>query len=144
MSINPKTPCYPQDKRNLDYIVWGAVVVAILGALATLWVLYDAWTIKRVVLLYITIGLWAVVPPCWFWLEYFCFYRRHGQPDTLELFKYGQDVAKAIWAGVLAGLIAFAASDATTPPPQKVRQSPQQATPGPSDGMEPRGSRSAK
>lgn len=63
--------------------------------------------------------LWAVLPPIWFWLEYFYVYRVYGLPDTLELFKYGQDVAKAIWAGVLTGLIAFAASDATKAAPQK-------------------------
>lgn len=39
-------------------------------------------------------------------------YRAYGQPDTLDLFKYGQDVSKAIWAGVLAVLIAFAATGA--------------------------------
>src|SRR5262249_33318937 len=59
----------------------------------------------------------------------------YGQPDTLELFKYGQDVAKAIWAGVLAGLIAFAASDATKPAAQMnpVRPAAVPGLPGGSD-----------
>jgi len=47
-----------------------------------------------------------------FGFECFYIYRAYGQPDTLDLFKYGQDVSKAIWAGVLAVRIAFAATGA--------------------------------
>jgi hypothetical protein len=51
----------------------------------------------------------------WFWYEYFFLYKAHGQNDTLELFKYGQDVGKAVWAGVVATLVALAASDVVKP-----------------------------
>ena len=40
------------------------------------------------------------------------FYQKYGEPGTLEVFKYYQDVCKAIWAGVFAALVAFAASGA--------------------------------
>lgn len=74
--------------------------------------MWSTWHSKDIFWLYIAVGFWAIGPPVWFWYEYFRIYRKYGLPDTLELFKHGQDVAKAIWAGVLAGLIAFAASDA--------------------------------
>jgi hypothetical protein len=44
----------------------------------------------------VSIGAWAAGPPAWFWYEYYYVYREYGQPDTLELFKYGQDVSKGI------------------------------------------------
>jgi hypothetical protein len=60
------------------------------------------------------------------WFEYFAIYRHYGRNDTLDLFKYGQDISKPIWAGVLAGLIAFAASDVVKPEKQRERQEFQQ------------------
>lgn len=131
MPIDPKSSCYSSSNKSPGHIIKAAALLSILSALATVWVVYDAWTSKQVITLYIAIGLWAVVPPFWFWLEYFYVYRTYGLPDTLELFKYGQDVSKAIWAGVLAGLVAFAASNATKPEPQKGQQSPPQHTSNP-------------
>ena len=88
-----------------------ALIIVFLGPLATLWIIYDSWTTKRIDYLYVAIGAWAVLPPIWFLLEYFLVYRKYGEPGTFELFKYGQDLAKAVWAGTLGVLIAFAASD---------------------------------
>jgi hypothetical protein len=114
MPLDPKAPLYPSiGPRRVVHSVATAAVIAVL---LTLFVVYRSWSSKDPFILYLTIGFWAVLPPFWFWCEYFFVYRVHGTPDTLELFKYGQDVAKAIWAGVLTGLIAFAASDVFTEP----------------------------
>ena len=129
MSIDPTTPSYSNHSIP-NCILLTAAWLSIGGAVTTLWVVYDAWTNKHVTPLYVAIGCWAVLPPVWFWLEYLYVYRVYGMPDTLELFKYGQDVAKSIWAGVLAGLIAFAASDATKPVPQNTHLNPPQTTSG--------------
>jgi hypothetical protein len=114
MPLNPKTKFYTSPKAPIAVQI--AFGLSILLLLATLVVVYCSWGGKLgIVPLYIFIGIWAVAPPVWFWFEYFSVYRKHGEVDTLELFKYGQDLSKAIWAGVLAGLIAFAASDAVKP-----------------------------
>jgi hypothetical protein len=115
--------------------VFAASVLGVLGFIGTLWVVCDAWTYKRVFPLYVAIGLWAVLPPLWFWLEYFYLYRVYGQPDTFELFKYGQEIAKPIWAGVFAALIAFAASDATKPAAQKAEAEIAHPIPAPQQGI---------
>jgi hypothetical protein len=115
MSNDPRAPFYLYSGPQPRQIIRAAIALSVIGFVATLWVAYDAWATKVVLRLYLTIGIWAVVPPVWFWIEYFFIYRRYGQPGTLELFKYGQDVAKAIWAGVLAALVGLAASDLTKP-----------------------------
>ena len=117
MSLDPKAKFYAAPNAT-PIAVPVALVFSILFLLATVAVVYCSWGGQvGIVPLYVFIGLWTVGPPVWFWFEYFCLYRKYGAPDTLELFKYGQDLSKAIWAGVLAGLIAFAASDAVKPSP---------------------------
>lgn len=54
---------------------------------------------------------WALGAPIWFYYEYFYLYRKVGLSGTLELFKHGQQVAVAIWAGLSITLGAFASSD---------------------------------
>src|SRR5262249_35340456 len=89
------------------------MVVAIAGILAfliTVWLVIAAWRSRDPEAVYICAAFWAVAPPVWFWCEYFFLYRKYGNPDTLELFKHGQQVAVAIWAGVTISLAAFTAS----------------------------------
>lgn len=59
--------------------------------------------------LYVVIGIWAIAPPLWFWAEYFFLYE--WEKDSFERFRYGQQVSAAIWAGVLAALLGFAAAE---------------------------------
>ncbi len=48
---------------------------------------------------------WILLPPFWFWLEYFGIYRYEGENfDDLEQFKYGQDVAAKIWLAAVTAL----------------------------------------
>jgi hypothetical protein len=55
----------------------------------------------------IILALWIVLPPAWFTLEYHFLYKRHGLMDTLEEFKYGQEVAAKFWVAVSTVLSAL-------------------------------------
>ncbi|MBL0729447.1 hypothetical protein [Piscinibacter sp. HJYY11] len=54
---------------------------------------------------------WAVGAPAWFWFEYFFLYRIYGTPGSFELYKHGQQLSVAVWAGLALSLGAFASSD---------------------------------
>lgn len=66
---------------------------------------------------------WFIGAPLWFWKEYFFIYRAAGGglPESFEHFKYGQQVAAAIWAGFSAVLGAFALSDFSKPEPAEYK-----------------------
>lgn len=66
---------------------------------------------KCVLPLILLTAFWAVTPPIWFWYCYFGVYRNYGRPGTFELYKYGQQVSAAIWAGGLLLLAATLSSD---------------------------------
>jgi hypothetical protein len=106
---------YPQDARWPFRIV---VAIAVIGAgiaIGTIVAGYRVLCYRDVVWLYGAIVVWAVGPPVWFWAEYFAVYMRWGKPEKFDHFKYGQQVAAAIWAAILASLLAFAASGAIDP-----------------------------
>lgn len=119
MPLDPKVAIYVPGSpaKQCLRLMSGISIVAGLATLSVIVYSWFGWTWLggRLLPLYIAIGVWAIVPPVWFWCEYFFLYRASGEVDTLELFKYGQDVAKAIWAGVVAILIALAASDVVKP-----------------------------
>jgi hypothetical protein len=48
------------------------------------------------------LAFWIVVPPFWFWLEFFGHYRY--ERSDLEQFKYGQDVSSKIWLALVTAL----------------------------------------
>ena len=60
-------------------------------------------------------ALWAVLPPAWFFYEYFFVYPEAGRPGTWEAFKYGQQVAVALWAGITATLYGLGSSELAKP-----------------------------
>lgn len=105
---DPTVPYY--GKRAAD---WTVRIVGIVAAGALLWTLCHLRTAQTKRQsprhLPVLIALWAILPPVWFWIEYFFIYRLNGVPGTLEFFKYGQQTAAAIWAGTLAVLLAFGA-----------------------------------
>jgi hypothetical protein len=51
----------------------------------------------------VVIGLWAVVPPAWFWVEYFVVAPYQQELPDVERFKYGQDLSAKFW--IAAGLL---------------------------------------
>jgi len=120
---DPKIDTYDTTSKKPGYVIASASVIAVLGLLATAWVAKYTIDQKNPSILYGAIGAWAIVAPFWFWYEYFRLYRKHGRSGTLELFKHGQQVAAAIWAGVLAALIAFAANEPWKDPDDVIRRS---------------------
>ena len=122
---NPRVPIYEPG--------WAAWIGRIAGVIAggalirTLWLVLDVWSKgprpDHVYTIYVLAALWAVLPPIWFWFEYFFVYRVKGRDGTFELFKHGQQTSIAIWAGVTLSLVAFASSEyfkATKPETTKV------------------------
>jgi len=50
---------------------------------------------------------WTVMPPTWFWYEYWFIYLKdyHSDetvPANFELFKYGQDLSAKIWLAIVS------------------------------------------
>src|SRR4051812_8162917 len=52
------------------------------------------------------VACWTILPPVWFWFEFFFIYQNYGLKEGFEAFKHGQQVAVAIWAGLLAFFVA--------------------------------------
>jgi hypothetical protein len=90
-----------------------------------------AWNSRTVETIYLLAVLWAVVPPIWFWFEYFFIYKPFGNPDAFEAFKHGQQLSVAIWAAVTLSLTGLASSDHFKPEPGKrnVNSNPQPVKP---------------
>lgn len=106
---------YPATQRTPFWlvVVVASVGVALVGG--TVWASYQSMCDKDPIYVYIVIAVWAVGPPIWFWAEYFAIYLRWGNREAFDLFKYGQQVATAIWAGVFTLLVLFANSGAIDP-----------------------------
>jgi len=58
-------------------------------------------------------GLWAILPPIWFWFQFFVLFKPQNDLETgekqkrdFEHFKHGQQITAAIWAGLVAVIAA--------------------------------------
>jgi hypothetical protein len=83
--------------------LFSTTVLVLLLISAAIAVLFDLpENVKNTV-----IGLWVVVPPLWFWME-FCFFFEKGLTpfsNDFEKFKYGQEVSKNLWLAISAILV---------------------------------------
>jgi hypothetical protein len=89
--------------------------VGAIALIGSLWFARFGWGVKiesrdpiKVWQAVIVIG-WLLVPPIYFWIEYFWLYKKStapGKPD-LETFKYGQDVSSKIWIAATSALLAL-------------------------------------
>ncbi len=73
--------------------------------------------------------LWAIGAPVWFWYEYFFLYIGEGLPESFELYKHGQQLSIAIWAGLALSLGALAHSDVFKQPEKPCQQTTSSAQP---------------
>ena len=103
--------CLWISRKCYSIVVRFISLVAFIAFCFTIHIVNTVSSPESLAKLYWAIGVWAVVPPFWFWFEYFYLYPSVEDDTPLERFKYGQDVAKAIWAGIFAVLVAYAASD---------------------------------
>lgn len=119
---NSETPVHPYvgAPEWVFGVIRSAAFVGIVGALFTLGV--AIWAITDIVQATPTSGgrdrlptpdsyrvlialaiFWAVLPPCWFWIEYWKLYVKHGDGSDAAFaqFKHNQSLSTAIWAGIL-------------------------------------------
>lgn len=92
-----------------------AGVVVLIALCYSLYLGYEGWgvqapqrggewpKIKKWQLL-VLLG-WTLVPPLWFVVEFFFFYKPSWPRDDFELFKYGQDVSAKAWLGISTTLL---------------------------------------
>ena len=82
------------------------------------------------------LSVWIVVPPIWFWFEFFYLYKKENPKPDLDEFKHGQDQSSKIWLAlvtVLLGmyfghdLIREASEKQPNPPMEQTQQGPQPA-----------------
>ena len=112
---DPEMSIYPEKNKAPFWVVFATAVIGVAIAVATVWASYRSMCDKDPVYIYVVIAVWAIGPPIWFWAEYFAIYLRGGKREGFDLFKYGQQVATAIWGGMLALLLLFANSGAIDP-----------------------------
>jgi hypothetical protein len=105
----PPSPYPPTSKVRWVVSLVGLISVSLLAW--TICLALGAWRSGTVETIYILAVLWAVLPPIWFWFEYFFLYQRYGEKDGFEAFKYGQQISVAIWAAVTLSLAALASSE---------------------------------
>lgn len=113
--LNPKTDIYEADGKRIQVRAFKVSLAALVGtAAAVLFLLTDVRTYSQVFILSLA-AAWAIGAPSWFFYEYFYVYRKHAAPGSWELFKHGQQVGIAIWAGLTATLYALGTSDIVKP-----------------------------
>lgn len=109
-ALIPTTALYdPRSPAGTIAFVAG-LTAAVAAVITIIWVARAYRGGRRTPVLIAALG-WTLVPPVWFWCDYFQLYRRFGTADTLELFKYGQQVSAAIWAAIAVTLGLLSASD---------------------------------
>jgi hypothetical protein len=96
----------------------GVGIFASLVAIGSFFLAYYGWGIlikpgcpwPRIKVAEVIVLLaWTLLPPIWFWYEYWYMYLAdyrpgHKTPDDLELFKYGQDVSSKIWVAAASSM----------------------------------------
>jgi len=55
----------------------------------------------------IVLGLWVLLPPIWFWYEYFFLYKDipKVEREKIEEFKHGQDQSAKLWLALITVLL---------------------------------------
>lgn len=113
----PVFPIYDETKECGTWQRKMAKVSVVAAVLTAAWVVYalSASHSQAQSSILTLAAIWAVAPPTWFFYEYFFVYPKAGRPGTWEAFKYGQQTAVAIWAGVTATLYGLGSSDLAKP-----------------------------
>lgn len=110
--IDPSMRIFKEDSKA-ERISGSVVVLSIVLFIATL-ILCGVAIMKAPYWSLVVSALaffWAVSAPAWFWYEYFFLYRKDGEKGSFDLYKHGQQVSIAIWAGLAVSLGALANSD---------------------------------
>ena len=111
--MDPTAPIFDKNKPT-GRLMWIPIAFATFAVLGTIYITASAvWekneNSQTVVLA--AAAAWAILAPAWFFIEFHYFYRQAPGKDSWELFKHGQQVAIAVWAGVTAVLYAVGTSE---------------------------------
>ena len=113
-AFDPSAAIYDKGKP-MGKLMWLPPLVAVVFVTLTICTLYSSLTGTKLQSAQPKIlalaAMWAVGPPIWFFVEYYLFYRKAAAAGSWELFKHGQQLAIAVWAGVAATLYAIGTSD---------------------------------
>ncbi|MEX3943318.1 EI24 domain-containing protein [Paraburkholderia sp. BR10937] len=93
---------------------WWLRFFAIVSVVALIYTLLAAWfapPCRPPVGLFILAVFWGVVPPLFWWFQWFYVFPKYRNEHRLETFKYGAQSALAIWAAVVVALAAYSTSD---------------------------------
>jgi hypothetical protein len=115
--MDPKAEIYPRGSKQQNIVHAVALisaVLAVLSAVVVVYVLCDHSLHGQGIVAGLA-AFWLIWPPLWFFYEYFRLYRTVAVPDSFEMFKHGQQVSVAIWAGISLTLTGLAASDFVRP-----------------------------
>lgn len=115
--MNPAGPIYDNTKPQ-GKAWWLGPVISVLVIVVTALKVHCALQGNRETAqeTFLTLAaVWAVGAPLWFFCEYYFLYRKAPATESWELFKHGQQVSIALWAGVTAILIAVGSSDIAKP-----------------------------
>jgi hypothetical protein len=110
MSNGPSAPHPPLYFQRPKQVVIAGGICALMVPVTVI-AAGCAWVSKSLGVICIAGAAWAILPPVWFWYEYFYLFRVRGNPAAFEQFRYGQQLAIAIWAGVGLALFALANSE---------------------------------
>lgn len=110
---NPDSWLFWGRSRQLDAFLGTA------GILLTLACASWAWHCKCVPGIAVLIALWAIIPPAAFWYHHYFHFRVFGRNDRFDIFKYGEQVSGAVWAGMVVVLLFIGASDRFEEPDAK-------------------------
>jgi hypothetical protein len=91
-----------QGAQNYFYPILGGIV----GLAAAASLVWFAVTASSSVTTSLVIG-WSILPPVYFFFEYIVA-RRHRSPQDVERMLKTQELARHVWAGVVAAMIALA------------------------------------
>ena len=112
--VDPANPIYDNTKP-MGKMMWLPVLFVVIAITVTACMLYsslaDTKEHSAQPTILILAALWAVGAPVWFFIEYYFFYKKAAAPDSWELFKHGQQLAIAVWAGIAAALYVLGSSD---------------------------------
>jgi len=94
-------------RRRLTQIIAGAGILWAIGSICLVHGKDPDW--RRVVVI-----SWALLPPIFFWAEYFFIFDNWGCSKAVAEFKHAQGLAAKVWAGI-AGLLVVALWKFTKP-----------------------------
>ena len=100
-------------------VVQAVSIFVLVAATATVWAAYRFFLAGDRDRLIALTAAWTLLPPAWFWVDYFLVFRPYGDLAQFEKFQHGQQVSAAIWAAMALALGVLASSNALD---EKVKQ----------------------